>query len=317
MNGSRRTGEPGAKKRTTICFIGFGDLASRWADELGAQPGVRISAYLRPGSAARRGATVDRARSAGVTATTDLAEAVCDADIVIAAVPASAAAEVAVMSAAGMQRDTLYIDPSSGSPQSKAEIAALLAGHGICYVDVAVLGTATLSGLAVPLLAAGPAAHRFSNEATRLGMNVTIVGHEPGDAVRVKLIRSVYMKGRDALLVEMLLAAHRRGIERDVVESIAGAPGENVPFDQLATRVLVALTRHAERRADELASSASELRTLGVEPVMADAAERRLRWLAALPLRDLLAGQEPSNATDVLAAIESLAGIAPPRPRTT
>jgi len=52
------------------------------------------------------------------------------------------------------------------------------------------------------------------------------------------------MKGRDALILEMMLAARRYGLEDRVAESIKG-PGETVPFTALAERVLCALAVHA------------------------------------------------------------------------
>jgi len=110
--------------------------------------------------------------------------------------------------------------------------------------------------------------------------------------------------------VELLVAARLIGAEHLVVDSISAAPGEQVSFAQLVDRVLPALARHAQRRADELHDSGAILRELGLDPIMVDAAERRLRWMAdrttaGLPTENML-------AMDVVA---DLAGNGPESPR--
>jgi hypothetical protein len=109
------------------------------------------------------------------------------------------------------------------------------------------------------------------------------------------------MKGRDALVLEMMLAARRLGVEDAVVRSIAG-PGEQAPFADLAERVLRALAVHAGRRADELESSAELLRELGVEPTVTEAGAERLRRLAELGLRERFGGERPPSGSDTLDA---------------
>jgi 3-hydroxyisobutyrate dehydrogenase-like beta-hydroxyacid dehydrogenase len=203
----------------------------------------------------------------------------------------------------------VYVDPSSSAPEDKARNAGVVAAAGGWYVDAAVLGTAVLSGLAVPLLASGPGAQRFVEIADRLGMDVTPAGPVPGDAARAKLIRSVYMKGRDALLVEMLTAAEAAGIAPLIVASIARAPGEQVTFDQLVERVLPALALHAARRADELQDAATVLEELGVSPELTTAAAERLRRMAAMDdVRRMAEANPPPSALEVAAALARAAG---------
>jgi 3-hydroxyisobutyrate dehydrogenase-like beta-hydroxyacid dehydrogenase len=133
-------------------------------------------------------------------------------------------------------------------------------------------------------------------------MSVTAVDSPAGAATAVKLLRSVYMKGRDALVAEMMIAAGRRGVGALVAESIRG-PGEEVPFPQLAERILASLALHAARRADELDSSAQLLEDGGVDALATGGAARRLRALAELGLdRDI--GDARLSVDQVLDLIE-------------
>lgn len=297
MMGGQGTG------RVSICFLGFGDLAVSWAAALRGRDWITVSAYLPADSASRRHpGWDDRVIRAGVSPVDDLAAAVDGADVLIAAVPARVSPAVARACFPHMGGSGLYADPSPAAPNIKSDICQAAAEQGVSYVDLALLGTVTMSGLEVPLLAAGPRADSFLELGRRLGMRITRVSDQAGDATRIKLVRSVYMKGRDALLVELLVAANLIGAERVLVDSISAAPGEQVSFAQLVDRVLPALAKHAERRADELNDAGAVLLELGLDPIMVDAAERRLRWMADRTTADT-SRSEQSSAMDVVAGL--------------
>jgi hypothetical protein len=83
------------------------------------------------------------------------------------------------------------------------------------------------------------------------------------------------MKGRDALIVEMMEGARRYGLEKAVIQSIPHPSGSE-SFDALVERVLTALVKHSQRRAAELRDASSLLKNVGVLPTMTDAAAERL-----------------------------------------
>ncbi len=244
-------------------------------------------------------------RGAGVCASESVGAAVRDADVVIAAVPAAAATEIVGACTPHLGDGQLYVDPSSSLPVVKREAAALIEQSGSDYVDVAVIGTVVTAGAGVPMLAAGRGAARWQQEASAVGSSVTAVGGQAGDAALVKLLRSVFMKGRDALVLEMLLAARRYGVEHAVLASIGG-PAEQVPFPSLAERVMCSLAVYAERRADELADTASLLEEVGVDPLMTQAGESRLRLFAESGLRARFGGERPHDLTEVLRSLDAL-----------
>jgi len=244
-------------------------------------------------------------RSAGVQGAGSIADALAGADTVIAAVPGSAGREVAEACARHLRHGQLYVDPGSSLPAAKGDMAELVGRSGAEYVDVAVLGTVVTAGAQVPMLAAGPGAARWRDEGAAAGLHITAIDGAAGDAALIKLLRTVYMKGRDALVLELLLAARRYGVHQAVLESIGGA-GEQVPFPKLAERVMCSLAVYAERRADELADAASLVRDAGVEPLMAEAGESRLRQLAQSGLAARFGGERPHDLTEVLATLEAL-----------
>ena len=118
------------------------------------------------------------------------------------------------------------------------------------------------------------------------------------------------MKGRDALILEMLVAANRHGVEDLVLETIRGS-GEQVPFPALAERVICALAIHAGRRADELELSTELLRQVAVDPLVSQAGCRRLRWMAELRTREYFGTERPHDVHEVLNAISALSEDSP------
>ena len=262
-----------------IGLIGYGELGSVLGEALTSVHDVRAWSRSRPGS---------------------LEEAVDGAALVISAVPGSASEEVAERVLGAISADACFADLTAAPPEAKERAAAR---HRF-YADGAVLGTVATSGHEVPIAAAGAGAERFRDLVAPAGLRVEVLeGAEAGTAARLKLVRSVYMKGRDALVLETMLAARRLGVEDAVVRSIAG-PGEQVPFADLSERVLRALAVHAGRRAEELESSAALLRELGVDPTMTDAGAERLRRLAERGLRERFGGERPARGSDTLDALD-------------
>jgi 3-hydroxyisobutyrate dehydrogenase-like beta-hydroxyacid dehydrogenase len=274
----------------TVAFIGFGELGASLGGAFSAA-GHEVRAWTRTTPRDALGATVD------------------GAGLVISAVPGTVSAEVARDVIPLVAAGACFADMTAAAPSVKEEAAHAAAERGVLYADAAVLGTVAMSGAAVPIAAAGSGGEALRALGTPSGLSIEVIGGAAGQAARLKLIRSVFMKGRDALVLEMMVAARRLGLEDEVVASIAG-PGEQVPFAELSDRVLRALAIHAGRRADELESSAALLRDeAGVDPIVTTAGSERLRRLAELGLRERLGGVRPDDGSTTL---DAAAGEPPP-----
>lgn len=287
---------------TSLAFVGFGELAAGLAVGLGQSGRHELRAYVR--RTPPRDSVADRRLArAGVRRCEALSEAVSGADAVLSAVPASASTEVANRCASLLERESLYVDFASAAPAEKVAACELITAAGGRYVDAAVLGTVLMSGYAVPILVSGPGAEAFHALVRPDGLQVTAIEGPAGASALVKLLRGVYLKGRDALIVEMMLAAKRHGLD-DIVASSIDGPGERVPFTEIVERVLCSLAIHAGRRAEELASASEIVQGAGIDPALTRAGAQTLRDVANLGLVDLFGGERPSDARAVLAAID-------------
>ena len=123
---------------------------------------------------------------------------------------------------------------------------------------------------ATPVLLAGPAAEAAAARIAALGMRPSLAGARVGDASTIKMLRSVMVKGIEALTAECLLAARRAGVEGAVLASLqASDPG----FDWTARSAynLERMMVHGLRRAAEMREVAATLRELGLPDRLAAA----------------------------------------------
>jgi 3-hydroxyisobutyrate dehydrogenase-like beta-hydroxyacid dehydrogenase len=189
------------------------------------------------------------------------------------------------------------VDVTTAKPASKRDMEATFAAQGIRCVDGAMLGPLPVNGHRVPILASGAAAAEWAAIMTPYGMKIEVMEGHAGAASAIKLVRSVFMKGLEALFVETFLFARRSGAEDIVLSSLAETL--NVPFENTAQRMITADLVHAERRAFEVEESIGQMRDIGIEPIMAEATVRRLKKSAALGTREELGGVAPKTLADV------------------
>ncbi len=134
--------------------------------------------------------------------------------------------------------------------------------------------------LDTPLLLSGAGAPQLRPHLERLRIPATEVGVEPGDAARLKLLRSVFMKGLAAVVVESVTAAKTLDAEDWLIEQIAlelGATGR-AAVDHLIDGTV----KHAVRREAEMVDARELLAALEAPHPMTDAT---IEWLRAIAVR--------------------------------
>jgi 3-hydroxyisobutyrate dehydrogenase-like beta-hydroxyacid dehydrogenase len=152
------------------------------------------------------------------------------------------------------------------------------------------------------MLSSGPAGERIRDLLNPWGMNIEYVGEELGTASGIKILRSVLIKGIEALHDEMLLAARQYGVADRVLASASKTLAR--PWMDTVQSLLPSGAIHAKRRAEELEMSAEAVRDAGIEPTMAEAVAKRLRWKESLGLKDHFGGIVPGTIEETLAAMQ-------------
>ena len=201
-------------------------------------------------------------------------DAVEGAAVVLSVNSASTAVAVARDCADALGSARLYADLNTASPAVKVAVAEVVAGKGVLFADVALMAPVSRKGIETPVLASGSGAGVFAELLGPMGMPVEVLGPEPGAAAQRKLLRSVFMKGLAAAIVESLEAADAAGCEdwlrADIVSTLESADAS------LVDRLTEGSRRHAARRVEEMEAACELLRELGVEPRIAAAAAAQL-----------------------------------------
>lgn len=259
----------------TIALIGFGEAGSTFARA--AAWGARACAW---DVAAARQAEM---AGCGVSVAGSAAEALAQADLVLSLVTADQALLAARAYAADLRAGAIWCDMNSVAPETKRVAAVAVEAAGGRYVDVAVLAPVDPARLAVPLLLSGAAAADAETALRAAGFcNIRVVGSEVGRASAIKMIRSVMVKGIEALTDEMMQAANAAGVAAEVLASL-DASEKPRPWAERAAYNLERMHTHGLRRAAEMDESAKTLLGLGVEPVMTRGTVERQRQAGQKP----------------------------------
>jgi 3-hydroxyisobutyrate dehydrogenase-like beta-hydroxyacid dehydrogenase len=254
-----------------LAFIGFGEVGQTFARDLSAKDGVAVAAYdLKFDTPDLRRDMIARAEALGVRVAADAADAARQAGVVISAVTAAAAGEVAAAAARYLRPAQIFLDINSASPNTKRTAAAHVAASGADYVEGAVMAAVAGPGLRVHILAGGTAAQTAAALLNPLGMNLTPVAMEIGRASATKLSRSIVMKGIEAILVQCAAAARRWDVEADVIASLAATyPG--IDWQQQVAYAAERVGKHGLRRAQEMREAGAMVADLGLDPVLCEA----------------------------------------------
>lgn len=268
----------------SLAFIGFGEAGSTFAG--GILPEGRVRAYDRKtDDAACRDAMLAAYRAAGVAGCASAAEALADADIVLCLVTADQTLDAARGGSAHIKPGALWFDMNSVAPDTKRAAASMIETAGGRYVDVAIMAPVNPARHSVPLLLSGQHAEEGVAALKAAGFsNAQVTAGEVGRASAIKMIRSVMVKGIEALTAECTLAAHRAGVVGEVLSSLGDEWAAKADYN--LDRMLV----HGLRRAAEMEEVAATLSSLGVEPLMTRGTIARERAAGGLLINPVPSG---------------------------
>jgi 3-hydroxyisobutyrate dehydrogenase-like beta-hydroxyacid dehydrogenase len=291
-----------------FAFIGFGEVAASFAAALAAR-GAHVSAYDvlldRKG-----GRELLQARASGTAVTfAGLPDALAGARYIFSTVTTSVAKDAARRCAARLEPGQTYVDLNATEPSVKIEIERIVSPTGAAFVEGAVLGAVGVTGAKTEILLGGAHGRRAARElAGEFGLNVRFYSEEIGRASTFKMLRSVFSKGMEALLLEFLAAGERAGIREDLWREVTELFSANA-FEKVAANWVVSHATAHERRYHEMVQVTGALRALGVEPVMTAATQALFRRSVDLRLKEAFAAR-PGTMNEVVKALEERLGAA-------
>ena len=234
----------------------------------------------------------------GVRTVGSAAELAQASDIILSLVTTDQSLVAAGQMAPHIVKGTLFLDCNSTSPGMKRDVAKTITAGGGRSVEAAVMDLVPRWQHKVPMLVAGKDAEELIGKLAPFGVVMEAVGPDIGAASTIKMCRSVFMKGLDAILMECMVAAETAGVTDRIVSSLQVTMPE-VDWPAFIGRKLGGAAQHSGRRAGEMREVAMTLRELGLDPTMAEATAQRLQWCADLGMKERAAATRvPSSITE-------------------
>ena len=220
-------------------------------------------------------AVVAAVQAAGAEVYTAPGAWLAGADVVVSAVFGTVARSLFEACLPHLVDGALYVDMTTADPQEMRECAELAQrgthGGAVHFVDVAITGAVNLGGKKTPLLVAGSKAGFVQELFFPFGGSVRVVGDQPGDAASLKLLRSIYTKGTEALAVECLVTAQQMGLREQlyaVLQDIDETPLRTLMESMVRTHI-----PHSARRRNEVAEAQQQMARYGLMPLVSPAVE--------------------------------------------
>ena len=290
-------------KELTLGFIGFGEAAFGITMGLKSEGFKHITSYDKAYQQSPQSKIIiERAKTAEIELLPSVEKVLEVSDMVISATSASEAVNVANAAAPFLSKDDIFVDVNAACPDTIIEASNILKKTDCIFVDVAMMADVKSNRHKVPMFVSGPGAERFENLMSPYGMNIKIVGQETGQASAMKMIRSVFTKGMEALLMETFTASQKYRIVDLTMANLAKSM-DSTPFEKRASVLLGKTAIHSARRIHEMEDVIKTLNSLGVDPVMSRATLENFVRIERLGLNEYFSGKTPEDYKKVLEAV--------------
>ena len=289
----------------TVGFIGFGEVASIFSKPI-KEAGARVFAYdVLLNREDGRGVLQSRDQVGGTHFCT-LPDLIERADTILSTVTTNMAISVAEECAVLLKSGKCYIDLNSTSPEVKVKIAELIQPTGADFVEGAILGAVGVTGAKTRILTAGEKGKDTARILSELGLNISYYGPNIGQASMFKMLRSIFSKGLEALMLEMLIAGKRAGIQEELFKEVNQFMTTH-PFEQIVSNWVQTHAVAHERRGQEMAQVAETMGGLGLDPLMTSATEAFFRRSQTMGFPEVFS-EKPSSMQEVLDFMERQLG---------
>ena len=249
----------------SVAVIGFGEAGSSLCIGWN-RLGVR-SFDIKQTNLDLKAAKCAEMQDLGVEAAEDVQAAVQGADLIFSTVTADQAFDAASSAAPWLRPGAFFFDLNSCAPSTKQKSAAVIEAAGGRYVDIAVMATITSKYHHTPMLICGDHSDAALTALLALDMTPKLIPGPVGRASTIKMVRSVLVKGVEALTAECFWAASKADVVDEVAASL-DASQTGMGWKAQAHYNVERMTTHGIRRAAEMREVHKTLIDLGITPDM-------------------------------------------------
>ncbi|MDV2887384.1 NAD(P)-binding domain-containing protein [Alkalihalophilus pseudofirmus] len=223
-------------------------------------------------------------------------------NILFVAVPASYSSEAWNSILPGLNKNTLCVDLSTASSETKQRICKELSNKDITFIDAAIMGPLKGNQHKVPMIVSGIGAKEFIKWGKTFEMNLSYVSELAGDATNIKFIRSIFTKGLSTLLFEVMEIADKLNLDDTILDSITKTIDKE-PFENVINRLITGNVLHSERRIKEMDNVIDFMLNNHVEAEMTKATRNKLITITNSSIKEKFHGKAPLHWKEVMQKI--------------
>ncbi|AUT02109.1 6-phosphogluconate dehydrogenase [Nostoc sp. CENA543] len=242
----------------TVGILSPGDMGQAVAYVLN-QHGLRTIAALENRSErTRKLATAGNIQDVG-----SLTQLVIESDVILSILVPAAAAEVAQQVAeviGNVGKQILYVDANAIAPQKVKSIAQIIESSGATFVDASIIGPPPRVLGRTHIYASGKQAGEFQ-QLSNYGLDIRVISDEIGQASGLKMSYAALTKGLTAISTELLVAAHRLGLDEQLWNEVTSS---QPALAAILLRSIPSMTPKAHRWVGEMEEIAETFKDLGL-----------------------------------------------------
>jgi 3-hydroxyisobutyrate dehydrogenase-like beta-hydroxyacid dehydrogenase len=230
----------------TVGILSPGDMGQAIASVLN-QNGLKTIAALDD----RSDRTRQLAAAAYIQDVGSVKQLVIESDVVLSVLVPAAATEAAeqvaeVINSVG--KSILYVDANAISPDKVRRIAQIIESKGGEFIDASIIGPPPRVPNRTRIYASGKKAVELQ-QLGDYGLDIRVIGDEIGQASGLKMSYAALTKGLTAIGTELLIAAHRLGLDQQLWDEVSTSQPE---LAKILTRSLPSMTPKAHRWIGEM-----------------------------------------------------------------
>ena len=252
-----------------VGIIGFGEAGSAFAREL-TSAGASVSAYDKKWDEPGIRPPTDIGPGLEKVEFGSLPDVLDASDVILSTVTTDSALLAAEGCLSSLRQGQIYCDLNSTAPSVKIKLDNMLARTGALFVEGAILGAIGVTGGQTKILLGGPHAAKVSGLLNSFGLQTEPYSVEIGKASAFKMLRSVFSKGLEALLIEFLAAARAAGLQDDLWQEVTTLFARN-SFEDVAGNWVCSHALAHDRRFHEMVQVADLLKEMNQDALMTDA----------------------------------------------
>ena len=284
-----------SKYEYQVGLLGFGEAGQSIAKSLINKNKIKVAAYDKNYK------KLKIKNNNQIKLTNNLKELAKSSKIIISVVTADQSFIAAKSIYKFLGKDHIYFDGNSVSPGTKKKTEKI--NKKIRYIDMAIMAPINPNGYQTKILLSGNNQKESNQFLKKYKFNYEWKGKEIGSAAVVKMLRSIMIKGTEALLTETVTAANKIGLDDKILKS-AEKTLNMKNITGLADYFMERCALHGLRRAEEMNEVVKTLKELKSLNFMASAIAKHQKEIGKMNLKKIFKNKIPQNRKIIAKSIQ-------------